>query len=246
MAVSRRLRSIVAEIRSFCEANSDEKQAQRYARFFTEGYDAYGVGQDAFMEKKAELVEKHREGVSLEDALKLGEMLLRSGKYEEASFAILLLEPHRDRFTRAAFQEAGKWLDHGIRNWAHTDVLCRDVLSLFLKRKIVDLKQTAAWRESPSKWKRRAVPVTMVEALETVRGIKPWLAFLEPMMLDEDRFVQQGLGWFLREAWKRHPKPVETFLLKWKDSAPRKIYQYATEKMTKTQKERFRRAKKKR
>ena len=63
-------------------------------------------------------------------------------------------------------------------------------------------------------------------------------------MLDEDRFVQQGVGWFLREAWKKQPKPVEAFLLKWKDSAPRKIYQYATEKMTGEEKEKYRRQRK--
>ena len=53
------------------------------------------------------------------------------------------------------------------------------------------------------------------------------------------------VGWFLREAWRKRPGPVESFLLKWKDSAPRKIYQYATEKMTKQQKARFRRERKK-
>jgi 3-methyladenine DNA glycosylase AlkD len=85
----------------------------------------------------------------------------------------------------------------------------------------------------------------MVELLRTARGIKPLLDFVDPMMMDEERFVQQGLGWLLREAWKKRPGPVESFLLKWKDSAPRKIYQYATEKMTKQQKARYRRQRKK-
>jgi 3-methyladenine DNA glycosylase AlkD len=62
-------------------------------------------------------------------------------------------------------------------------------------------------------------------------------------MLDQERVVQQGLGWFLREAWKRRPEVVEAFLLEWKDSAPRLIFQYATEKMTPENKARFRKAK---
>jgi hypothetical protein len=52
------------------------------------------------------------------------------------------------------------------------------------------------------------------------------------------------VGWFLREAWKIEPEPVEAFLLKYKNTAPRLIFQYATEKMTKEGKERFRRDKK--
>jgi 3-methyladenine DNA glycosylase AlkD len=62
-------------------------------------------------------------------------------------------------------------------------------------------------------------------------------------MLDPDRVVHLGVGWFLREAWKVNPEPVEAFLLEWKDRAPRLIYQYATEKMTAAQKARFKKGK---
>lgn len=49
------------------------------------------------------------------------------------------------------------------------------------------------------------------------------LLFIEPVMLDGERPVQQGLGWFLRESWRKHPEEVEAFLLKWKETAPRVI-----------------------
>jgi len=57
--------------------------------------------------------------------------------------------------------------------------------------------------------------------------------------VDPAREVHQGVGWFLREAWKIQPIPVEEFLLKYKDTAPRLIFQYATEKMKPEEKERF-------
>ena len=63
-------------------------------------------------------------------------------------------------------------------------------------------------------------------------------------MMDPEKKVQQGLGWFLRESWKIKPKETETFLLKWKNNAPRTIFQYATEKMTAEEKKRFRKDKK--
>jgi 3-methyladenine DNA glycosylase AlkD len=245
MASQRKLRAIVTDIRKFCKANADENQATRYARYFTEGYDAYGVHQDVFMEKKAALAETCRESLALNEALTLGEMLLRSGKYEEASFAILLPLAYQDRFTKTAFKKLGTWLEKGIRNWGHTDVLCCEVLSQFFERGVVTLPDLAPWRRSPSKWRRRAVPVTLVSLLKTAKSLKPLLDLVTPMMMDEDRFVQQGLGWFLREAWKKQRKPVEALLLKWKERAPRKIYQYATEKMTKAEKERYRRKRKK-
>ena len=90
----------------------------------------------------------------------------------------------------------------------------------------------------------RTMVRTMVDLVKKARSVRSMLKFVRPMMMDDDRFVQQGIGWFLREAWKRQPEPVESLLLKYKDTAPRKIYQYATEKMTKEQRAKYRRARK--
>jgi len=244
MASKKKLRSIASEFRAFCKANADEQRAQRYDRYFTEGYDAWGIPKEIWEQKKAELIELYSEELSLDDVLELGDLLMRSGKYEEASFSILLAQAYNDVFTPEAFQGAGEWLETGIRNWAHTDILCGYVLSDAIERKIVKLEDMAAWRESGSKWKRRAVPVTMVDLVKKARSVRPMLRFVNPMMMDDDRFVQQGIGWFLREAWKRQPEPVESLLLKYKDTAPRKIYQYATEKMAKEERAKYRRARK--
>jgi 3-methyladenine DNA glycosylase AlkD len=107
----------------------------------------------------------------------------------------------------------------------------------------VPLEAFGQWRESPHKFQRRAVPVSMLPLLKKEKDFGPLLDFLRPLMMDGEKVVRQGLGWFLREAWKKQPVPVEAFLLEWKDTAPRLIFQYATEKMTPENKARFRRAK---
>ena len=228
------------KIRNICEANADEATVQKYSRFFTEGYDAYGLSKEVFLEQASVLKSEIKEDLSLEDALKLGELLFESGKYEEGSFAIHIIRAYERDFTPDTFQHVGEWLEHGVRNWAHTDVLCSEVLSIFFKSELCGLNDLSSWRDSDSKWKRRAVPVAMIELMRIKEDVDSFLSFIDPMMLDEERFVHQGLGWFLREAWKRQPQPVESFLFKWKDTAPRKIFQYATEKMTKEQRVRFR------
>lgn len=245
MASLKKLQSIVLEIRQYCEENRDEARVKKYAKFFTEGWDAYGLSAEAFLEQKEKINRKYEKELTLEDYIQLGDLLVKSGKYEEASFAIRLIDIFKDQFQNNHFQEIGSWLEKGICNWGHTDVLCGEVLASFLEKGIAAMDDLSSWRESSSKWKRRAVPVALINSAKAAKDIKPLLAFIEPLMYDEERFVHQGLGWFLREAWKVHPKPVEAFLLKHKDTAPRKIYQYATEKMSKEEKERFRAAKKK-
>jgi 3-methyladenine DNA glycosylase AlkD len=98
------------------------------------------------------------------------------------------------------------------------------------------------WRDSPARFKRRAVPVSLLPLLKTAKDFAPLLEFVRPMMLDQERVVHQGLGWFLREAWKKQPKRVEPFLAEFKETAARLIFQYATEKMTAEQKARYRRS----
>ena len=246
MSRTDQVKALVEEIRAYCAAHADAKQAARYARYFKEGYDAWGLlgGKDPLWnEKQKEWLERYR-GLSLRGFLKLGEPLFRGGKYEEGALAIRFAAQLRDEFDAKSFEGLTKWFAAGIGNWAHTDVLCGEVIGPLLAGGQVGLQAMAAWRGSKFKYQRRAVPVGMLNLLKTARDVKPLVEFLRPLMMDPERVVHQGLGWFLREAWKKQPKLVEAFLLEWKDRAPRLIFQYATEKMTPEARTRFRSAKK--
>jgi len=241
MSSPRELARIVADVRTFCAAHANAAQAQRYAKFFTEGYDAYGIDKDTWAQHERRVYDRHHETLTLEDFLDLGDLLTASGKYEEASFAITTIRPLLDRFTPATVQRIGVWLERGVRNWAHTDVICRELLEPCLTRGVISPADLWPWRDSTVKWKRRAVPVALIALVGERSRTAALLDGLRPLMLDQERVVHQGVGWFLREAWKVNPKMVEAFLLEWKDRAPRLIYQYATEKMDPARKERFRR-----
>ncbi len=232
------------EIRNFCEKNADPEIVKKYARYFTEGYDAIGLDPDKYESQRDKWLEQWGKDFALDDYLLLGDKLVATGKYEEASFAIGFIYSMTEKFMADTFEKLGKWLEEGIVNWAHTDVLSGKALSHFITHNIVGLEALKKWTESPSKWKRRSVPVMLIDALKTKIPLGKLFKAIEPLMLDTDKFVQKGLGWFLREAWKVQPKETEDFLLKWKDTCGRIIVQYATEKMDKEHKVKFRREKK--
>lgn len=241
---SDRYEAIVAEVRAFCTANANADVVKKYSRYFKEGYDAYGLDNDKMGELEDALVAKYGEGLGLPDVLALGHLLMASGKYEEASVAIRLARRYKTQFEPSTFEAMGAWLDTGICNWGHTDVLSGDLLSHFLLKGIVGPESLKPWTASPSRWKRRAVPVTLIPPAKKTRDIGPLLEIVRPLMGDKERVVHQGTGWFLREAWKKFPEPVEAFLKQYKDTSPRLIYQYATEKMAPEQKAAFKAAKK--
>ncbi|MFC2165535.1 DNA alkylation repair protein [Acidobacteriota bacterium] len=232
------------EIRAFCEKNENPEIVKKYSRYFTEGYDAYGLDQQTFESQREKWLEEWAKDFSLEDFLLLGDKLLSTGKYEEASFAIGFIYMQRENLATETFERLGDWLENGIVNWAHTDVLSGQALAHFITNKIVSIESLKEWTMVTSKWKRRAVPVTLVDVLNADIPLKILFNTIEPLMLDDEKFVQKGLGWFLREAWKLHPEETEGFLLKWKDTCGRTIIQYATEKMDKDNKIRFKRSKK--
>lgn len=233
---------LLERIQAFCRANADEKVVAKYAKYFKEGYDAYGVDGKVSTEEAKRIYSEYRDTLGLEGFLDLCDLLMESGKYEESGFVVRFMRLFTKEFSRSVFCRVGEWFEGKVRNWAVSDSLCGDVLSPMLAKSIVNLDDFRPWRESTDRWKRRTVPVSMLILLKGQFDPRELLDFIRPMMLDKERVVHQGLGWFLREIWKKSPAETEEFLLEWKDSAARLIFQYATEKMTREQKARFRKA----
>jgi 3-methyladenine DNA glycosylase AlkD len=228
----------------FCQANSDDSVVQKYARYFTEGYDGYGIDTKIFKSQIKKWLDSWKNEMTISDYLDLGDLLVSTGKFEEASFAFSLIASKKDEFSTETFDRIGNWLENGIQNWGNTDELCMLVLPEFIYNKIIDPKDFTNWTKSESKWKRRAVPVTFFEAIKKGHKPEPILAVIEILMEDSEEDVQKGLGTLLREIWKKQPEIAEEFLLKWKDKCGRKIIHYATEKMNKESKARFKKTKK--
>jgi 3-methyladenine DNA glycosylase AlkD len=229
------------DIHVYCLANASEAIVQKYSRYFKEGYDAFGLTPEQTNAKVKSLLADPNTDLGL--VIQTSPLLLRTGKYEETSFAALLLKSFSKQFSKETFNEIGHWFEIGITNWAHTDFICGEIMQLFFKKKIITYQDLSKWRKAKNKFQRRAVAVSLIKELKITSDYQPWLDFIEPLMMDPEREVHQGLGWFLREAWKRQPDQVETFLYKWKNTAPRLIFQYATEKMTPAEKQRFRKEK---
>lgn len=249
---------VFKQVREYCLRNANPALVEKYKKFFTEGYDAFGLTDKLpdWTETRKNFADQLRAAgpTALFDC---SDLLMATGKYEEASFAIRFVIECPEFDSRESFARIAAWFHPpqngeyltGIRNWAHSDIFCNDVLSRYLRNGTIKLEDLVPWRDSAHKFQRRAVPVSFCSPmnarttrLDAVKSYAPIFKLITPLMADDQRVVQQGVGWLLREAWKRGPEQTEAFLLKYKDTAPRLIYQYATEKMDKKLKLRFRKA----
>lgn len=231
---------LVQEIGSYCVANADAERLKTSQRFFKEEFVGYGLTAPQTYSKAKEMLK--RGDFDLPTILEATPILMKSVMFEEISIALLLLDGLWKQFTPETFQTIGSWYNFSIRNWAHADTLGMFILPRFLDKKIIEMNDFNPWLDSPFKFQRRCVPVTLIKHMKKTRQVMPSILFVEKLMADPEREVHQGMGWFLREAWKISPAEVEPFLEKWKDTAPRLIIQYACEKMTAENKQRFKRA----
>lgn len=235
--------SLFSELKKFCTDNASEELVKKYSRYFKDGvYDAWGISQPLMDAKKDDL--KKRKVLTVDLVFETAPLLMQSGKYEETSFALAMLSLLSDKFDKAVFKKLEGWFSIGIRNWAHADYLGMFMLPMFLKKKHVTKEDFIPWITSGYKFQRRCVPVTYIKLLkEASVPLNDLLQIVDPLMKDTEREVHQGMGWFLREAWKIHPAETEEYLLRYRDTAPRLIFQYACEKMTPENKLRFRKVK---
>jgi len=233
---------LVQEIKSYCIANANEERFIKSQRYFKEEFNGYGLTAKLIYDKVKEMLKSNN--LDLQTILDANTLLMKSGKHEEIGIALLLLNGFWKEYTVETFQTIGNWFTISINNWGHADIFGMYILPKFLDRKVIEMDDFSSWLESPFKFQRRCVPVTLIKNIKKTRQVLPSIVFVEKLMLDTGREVHQGMGWFLREAWKISPSEVETFLEKWKDTAPRLIFQYACEKMTQENKQRFKKAKK--
>jgi len=239
------IESKIKEIRKFCETNSDPEIIKKYQKYFKDGYDGYGIDDKVFKKQLDIWIEQWNDEMTIDGFLMLGDELMKTGRFDEKNLAITLLKSRSKDFSKDTFNRIGRWFDYGINNWATTDVFCWFILSDLLINKVIAFDDLKSWIDSESEWKRRSVPVALVEMDKIKKDLKPdvALSIIEPLMLDESEYVQKGIGTLLRGLWKKYPSQIEDFLMKWKDTCGRLIVQYSTEKMDKEYRKKFRKSK---
>jgi len=197
------------DIVKYCKSNTNKELINKYARYFREGYDSYGLNQELLYKKVDEIIGNKE--VTFNLLRETSKLLVKSLKYEESSFAILFYRKFSESFSREIFDDITAWFETGLRNWASCDVICGDTLFVLLSKKIITYKDLKPWLSAENKFQRRAVPVSLIKLLKTTKDFNEFFSFIEPLMTDPEREVHQGVGWFLREAWKLQKKPTETF-----------------------------------
>jgi 3-methyladenine DNA glycosylase AlkD len=122
-----------------------------------------------------------------------------------------------------------------IDNWEICDQLAINVSAKVLLKNPLLFDYLKCWARSANRWKKRAAAVSLVPLCRYGReGAKRSFELLEILMKDQDRYVQKGVSWLLRESSKKQAAETSKFMTAWLqkgDKATKQIIKEAYEKL---------------
>lgn len=237
--------NVQKELRVF--ASAERKKAVEW--FFKTGKGQYGEG-DIFL------------GVSSPDMRRVSrkyrdlpfaelQKLIASPIHEERSCALSILVQRyekggerADRAPRANPEPRKTILDfylHNmqyINNWDLVDCSAHKILGRAIHEGLQEVVILDRLAVSDILWERRIAIIATMYFIHKGQ-LDHTFRLAERLLADREDLMHKAVGWMLREAWKKDPAAVETFLIKHYPQIPRTALRYAIEKMEETKRQRF-------
>lgn len=173
-------------------------------------------------------IAKEYKHLGIYDVYNLFEQLWNSGNHEEMSLGIHILQLYKKQFNRETWVFLKSRLEKA-RTWDHVDWLATDIIAEMLVKGIIENREIKELAESENPWMKR---IAIESTVKLIKKNKLELTFLlaEKLVYDEDKFVQKGAGWMLRETGKRNRFATREFILNHLNMQ-NTAFSYATEKM---------------
>lgn len=181
---------------------------------------------------------KDHPGLTSKDVNLLAAALWAQPTFEEKTFAIGLLDRHREQLDEESWKLGDAWVDEAT-GWALSDGLASGPISAMVHTKPTRFQELLRWTGAENFWRRRASTYALNEFIRAGELDKPF-QLLERLLYDEEFWVQRAVGTWLRECWKRDQKRTEAFLRKHAKGLPPVTITVATERASKKFREELR------
>ena len=150
--------------------------------------------------------------------------------------------------SKAEFSKIKTWVNR-CDCWEHSDDLSKIYARIVEENHDWVIPLYEKWNCAKSPWKRRQSVVGLIEYASKRKGVLPFnqlIRFVEPLLTDEDYYVQKGIGWTLREIFNVYPAEATRYLTQNVMSLTPIAFSSATEKLDKETKSIMKEKRKKR
>ena len=99
--------------------------------------------------------------------------------------------------------------------WEHSDDLSKIYATVVEENPNWMVPKLKTWNQSNNPWKRRQFLVSLIEYAGKRRRFLPFeqlIAFIEPLLGDDEHYVQKGPGWTLPEIHNAYPQETADYI----------------------------------
>ncbi len=133
------------------------------------------------------------------------------------------------------FNKLKTWLKR-VDCWEHSDDLSKIFADTLEQQPDWVLPVLSKWNRARNPWQRRQSVVALLEYTQKRKQVQPYdtlISFVEPLLDDQEYYVQKGVGWTLREIYNAYPEEMTAFFSdRYPDIKPT-AWSAATEKLDK-------------
>ncbi len=234
--------SLAREVKSWLEKHRNPKIAAQTRNYFKD-YDEvrfFGIATPEIRAFGAELWERVEGEWTLDDAVRLAELMLPDPYHEMKGLAVLILLRFKKEFPVELFGTIKGWLEKDYCNsWAAVDILCPDAMARLLTRYPALVEKIKTWTSHPNRWVKRASAVGFIKLAKGGGFLDPIYEISERLFPVDDDLIHKANGWLLREAGKADAARLEAFLLRHGPKIPRTTLRYAIERFPQAKRRRL-------
>ncbi|MCC6929158.1 MAG: DNA alkylation repair protein [Gemmatimonadaceae bacterium] len=222
--------SIVTEGRRALSALADPAVRAGGERYFKGVIPFIGVKAPVVRRVARDLVARHRT-MEIETLVQAALTLLRQPHMEEKQLGIVMLERLARRWPPTLLDDIDRMFDDVTNDWATCDAIAGRLIHPMMQRDARIAARMVRWSKGAHPWRQRAAAVAFVKSARRGAHNATILAICHQLAQRDDRFVQLGMGWVLRELSQADRDAVIAFLRDHDSIIRREAFRYATEKM---------------
>lgn len=225
-------RAVAASVKRRLAAAADPGVAAGQARYLKGAVECRGVRMPATREavkaERAALAALTHAG-----RMDAARALLRSRYAEDKAAGVQIMRAWHKDITRAELAAIGPLIDENVTEWATADALASCVGGVVWRDETDACAAVVrAWKDAPCLWRQRVACVSFVTlARRSTRFHGVIEEICESCVDSDERFVQLGVGWVLREVGVLDLPRAVAFVRRRYHSMSREGLRYAIEKM---------------
>ena len=172
--------------------------------------------------------------------LRIWDFIWNTTSYMEVMNQALYFYQHTE-LTRLELRTIMAWADR-CACWEHADDLSKIYADVVEANPDWILPTLKKWNRSSNPWKRRKSMTSLIEYASKRRRFLPYaelISQVEPLLEDDEYYVQKGLGWTIREIGNAYPREFAAFMTKHASVLKPHAWSGATKNLSKADKAKY-------